>query len=112
VIIAHTNFAHFSVRWQMLLRGRTPMTQFLPTHWYHTRNLHFFSILDFQDFCRETGIQEVRRAGFNNRGPVRFLPNLRAEEAASWLRPDPISRRAAQTERGKTKTETDQTQPP
>ena len=106
VVIAHTNFAHFSVRWQVLLRGRTPMTQFLPTHWYHTQNLHFFSILDFQDFCRETGIQEVNQACFNSRGAVRFLPNLRAEEAVSRLEADAISRRSAVAEPGKTKTET------
>jgi methionine biosynthesis protein MetW len=106
VVIAHTNFAHFSVRWQVLSRGRTPMTQFLPSHWYHTQNLHFFSILDFQDFCRETGIRETKRAYFSARGAVRFLPNLRAAEAVSLLRADPISFRAAITELGKTKTET------
>ena len=106
VIIAHTNFAHASVRWQVLSRGRTPMTQFLPSHWYHTQNLHFFSILDFQDFCRETGIHEVKRAYFNARGAVRFLPNLRAAEAVSLLRADTISRRSAVVEPGKTKTDT------
>jgi methionine biosynthesis protein MetW len=106
VIIAHTNFAHVSVRWQVLSRGRTPMTQFLPSHWYHTQNLHFFSILDFQDFCRETGIHEVKRAYFNAHGAVRFLPNLRAAEAVSLLQADTISRRSAVAEPGKTKTET------
>ena len=102
VVIAHTNFAHFSVRWQVLSRGRTPMTQFLPSHWYHTQNLHFFSILDFQDFCREAGIQEVKHAYFNALGAVHFLPNLRAAEAVSLLRADPISFRAAIAELGKT----------
>ena len=106
VVVAHTNFAHYSVRLQVLLQGRTPMTQFLPTHWYHTQNLHFFSILDFQDFCREAGIREVNRAGFNARGPVRILPNLRAEEAVSLLQADAISRRSVTAVRGKTKTET------
>jgi methionine biosynthesis protein MetW len=106
VVIAHTNFAHFYVRLQVLLRGRTPMTQFLPSHWYHTQNLHFFSILDFQDFCREAGIREVNHAYFNARGAVRFLPNLRAEEAVSLLQADTISSRSAVAEPGKTKTET------
>jgi len=106
VVIAHTNFAHFSVRWQVLSRGRTPMTQFLPSHWYHTQNLHFFSILDFQDFCREAGIQEVKHAYFNARGAVHFLPNLRAAEAVSLLQAKPISKRSATTERGEIKTKT------
>jgi hypothetical protein len=82
------------------------MTQFLPSHWYHTQNLHFFSILDFQDFCREAGIREVNHAYFNARGAVRFLPNLRAEEAVSLLQADTISSRSAVAEPGKTKTET------
>jgi methionine biosynthesis protein MetW len=106
VVIAHTNFAHFSVRLQVLFRGRTPMTQFLPTHWYHTQNLHFFSILDFQDFCHEAGIREVNQACFNVHGAVRFLPNLRAEEAVSWLQPGPLSQRSVTAERGKIKNET------
>jgi methionine biosynthesis protein MetW len=111
VVIAHTNFAHFSVRLQVLSRGRTPMTQFLPSHWYHTQNLHFFSILDFQDFCREAGIREVNHAYFNARGTIRFLPNLRAEEAVSRLQADAISQRSVTTERGKTKTETINSKP-
>jgi methionine biosynthesis protein MetW len=106
VIIAHTNFAHFSVRWQVLSRGRTPMTQFLPTHWYHTQNLHFFSILDFQDFCREAGIREVKHAYFNARGAVHFLPNLRAVEAVSLLQTDSIFKRSAVAERTETKNQT------
>jgi methionine biosynthesis protein MetW len=108
VVIAHTNFAHFSVRMQVLLRGRTPMTQFLPSHWYHTQNLHFFSILDFQDFCREAGIREVNHAYFNARGTIRFLPNLRAEEAVSRLQAEAISQRSSATERGKTKNQANQ----
>jgi len=103
VVVAHTNFAHFSVRLQVLLRGRTPMTRFLPSHWYHTQNLHFFSILDFQDFCREAGIREVNHAYFNAHGAVQFLPNLRAEEAVSLLEADAISQRSVNVERGKTK---------
>jgi methionine biosynthesis protein MetW len=107
VVIAHTNFAHFSVRWQVLSRGgRTPMTQFLPTHWYHTQNLHFFSILDFQDFCREVGIREIKHAYFNARNAVRFLPNLRAAEAVSLLQATLISKSSATTERGEIKNQT------
>ena len=101
VIIAHTNFAHFSVRLQVLYRGRTPMTQFLPTHWYHTHNLHVFSILDFQDFCREAGIREINRAYFNKRGAVHVLPNLRAEEAVSLLQSDPSPRTPVTSHHGR-----------
>jgi methionine biosynthesis protein MetW len=85
VIVAYANFAHLRVRLQILFRGRTPVTRSLPTPWYRTHNLHFLSLLDFQEFCRDLGVRETGRAGFNRRGPVRFLPNLRAEEVVSRL---------------------------
>lgn len=85
VIVSYVNFAHLSVRLQISLHGRTPMTPSLPSPWYRTRNLHFLSLLDFQDFCREAGIREVKRACFNASGAVRLFPNLRAEEVVTLL---------------------------
>jgi methionine biosynthesis protein MetW len=91
VIVAYSNFAHIRVRFQILFQGRTPVTRSLPAPWYRTQNLHFLSILDFEQFCRDLGIREARRACFNPRGAVRFLPNLRAEEAVSLLHPQTLS---------------------
>jgi methionine biosynthesis protein MetW len=85
VVVAYANFAHYPVRLQVLFQGRTPITRSLPTPWYRTRNLHFLSVADFQSFCRDIGIHETRRAFFNDRGVVRYLPNLRAEAAVSLL---------------------------
>ena len=85
LIVSYSNFAHIRVRWQMMLSGRSPMTKALPSPWYRTPNIHFFSILDFQGFCADIKIREVRSAYFNARGPVRCLPNLRAEVALSLL---------------------------
>ena len=108
VIIAYTNFAHVRVRLQVLFQGRTPVTRSLPQPWYRTSNLHFLSILDFQQFSRDLGVREAARAFFNARGAVHVLPNLRAEEAVSLLQADAISHRSVTSERGKTKTETHQ----
>ena len=91
VIIAYSNFSHIQVRIQVLFSGRTPLTRSLPTPWYQTRNLHFLSILDFQDFCRNHDFREKAQAFFNTRGPVGFWPNLRAEEAVSLLQTNLIS---------------------
>lgn len=85
IIISYSNFGHFRVRFQILLNGRTPVTPSLPTPWHRTRNLHFLSVADFAAFCQEFGITEARRAFFNPRGPIRVLPNLRAETAVSLL---------------------------
>jgi methionine biosynthesis protein MetW len=106
VIIAYSNFAHARVRWQILFGGRTPLTRSLPQPWYRTSNLHFLSILDFQQFSRNLGVRETASAFFNARGTVRFLPNLRAEEAVNRLEADSIFRRSAITEQRETKNET------
>jgi methionine biosynthesis protein MetW len=88
VVVAHSNFTHIRARLQVLFSGRTPVTRSLPSPWYQTRNLHFLSILDFQNFCREAGFKQEASAYFNARGQVHWLPNLRAEEAVSLLQPE------------------------
>ena len=85
LVVSYSNFAHIRVRWQMLLHGRSPMTKALPSPWYRTPNIHFFSIFDFQAFCAEVKVREVMSTYFNARGRVRWLPNLRAEIALCLL---------------------------
>jgi methionine biosynthesis protein MetW len=85
LVVSYSNFAHLRVRWQMLLHGRSPMTKALPSPWYRTPNINFFSILDFQGFCAEMKVREVVSAYFNSAGRVRWLPNFRAEIALCLL---------------------------
>lgn len=88
VIVSYSNFAHLRARLQLLTTGRVPVTRALPSAWYRTANTHFFSILDFAEFCRTAGFRQVRAAYFNHRGPVRSWFNLRAEFALSMLEPE------------------------
>ena len=81
------------------------MTNSLPTAWYETRNLHFLSILDFQEFCRDSNYRVLDQAFFNANGAVHFLPNLRAEEAVSLLLNETLSPNDAPAKRRKTQTE-------
>jgi len=85
VIISFSNFGHYRVRLQLLFRGRTPVTPSLPAPWFRTRNLHFLSVADFEWFCRDSGIREIRRAFFNRKSAVHYFPNLRAETAVCLL---------------------------
>ena len=85
VIIAYSNFAHYEVRLQILLRGRTPVTKSLPQLWYRTSNLHFLSILDFREFCRQIGVSVIRQDCFNASGKVVILPNVFAAEVVTLL---------------------------
>ena len=64
---------------------RSPVTQSLPQLWYRTANLHFLSILDFRQLCRQMDILAIRQACFNSSGEVVVLTNLFAEEAVTLL---------------------------
>jgi homoserine O-acetyltransferase/O-succinyltransferase len=82
-IVSFPNFACWKPILQTLLTGRTPVTENLPFRWFNTPNLHFLSIRDFEDFCREHQIHVLRRAPLiaRRREPIRFFANARAEEA-------------------------------
>ncbi len=77
-IVGFSNFAHYRARYQISMRGRTPVTQSLPYHWYDTPNLHFLSIGDFSDYCGSKGIRIEEAAFFGRRGAIGLWPNLRA----------------------------------
>jgi methionine biosynthesis protein MetW len=79
VIVAFPNFAQLSARFQMLLRGRSPVTPYLPYQWHDSPNLRFFSVLDFKDYCREKSIRIGKEAYVAANRVIRILPNLRSE---------------------------------
>ena len=47
VIVGFPNFAYFTARYHLALRGRAPITRSLPFEWFDTPNIHFLSIADF-----------------------------------------------------------------
>ena len=55
-IVSFPNFGHWSIRLQLLLTGKMPITKGLPYAWYETPNIHFFTIKDFQNLCKELNI--------------------------------------------------------
>ena len=76
VIVGFPNFTHYKARLQLFFRGKTPVTPSLPYKWYDTPNLHFLSISDFLEYCREKKIRIEKTAYFSKGKVVRFLPNL------------------------------------
>ncbi len=82
VIVSFPNFAHWRCRIQLLLTGRSPVTPQLPFRWHNSPNIHFLSLSDFDDLCRESGIKIERRIPLveTSVSPVRFAPNLLAEQ--------------------------------
>jgi homoserine O-acetyltransferase/O-succinyltransferase len=52
-IVSFPNFAYFKLRKMLGDQGRSPVSSGLLRHeWYNTPNIRFFTIDDFEDFCR------------------------------------------------------------
>ena len=85
-IVTLPNFGHWSVRWQLGVGGRMPVSKRLPYQWYDTPNVHFSTIKDFDVFCVEKGITVERRAALAGGHEVTFLPNVRGETAVFQIR--------------------------
>ena len=76
VIVGFPNFAHLTARIQMFFEGKTPITKSLPYEWHDTPNLHFLTILDFEEYCRKRNITVEKKVFIKQNQPVLFLPNL------------------------------------
>jgi methionine biosynthesis protein MetW len=81
VIVGFPNFGHWRVRWALALRGRTPVTEALPHYWYDSPNLHFLTIEDFRDFCRDRRIEVLKSVYLGEKKPLAWVPNLLASNA-------------------------------
>lgn len=95
VIVSVLNFAHWRLRLSLLLKGRMPKSQTLPTAWYQTDNIHLCTIEDFISLCDHESIDlDKAWAGGTTRLPKPFVPagpgksmaNWRAEEALFLLK--------------------------
>lgn len=59
-LVVVPNFAHWRVRWEMVTRGRAPVTASLPYEWYDTPNLHVMSLHDFRELCDIIRVRVVK----------------------------------------------------
>jgi methionine biosynthesis protein MetW len=84
-IISFPNFGHWNVRVAMLVNGQAPKTKLFPHNWYNSPNIHFLSINDFEDLCREHGFPIERRYFLAGARHVRAFPNLIAQTAVFLL---------------------------
>lgn len=79
-IVTFPNFAHWRCRYHLAVKGRMPVSEFMPYEWYDTPNIHFCTVRDFDVFCRERDIRVISRTvvDYNHRGSaiIRALPNL------------------------------------
>ncbi len=83
VIVSFPNFAHWRGRVHLTLLGKAPKTRQLPFSWHNSPNIHFLSLKDFDRFCKKLGVKIEKRIPLakTRLSPVRFAPNLFAEQA-------------------------------
>ena len=67
-IVSFPNFGHWRIRLQLLFSGKMPVTEGLPYAWYETPNIHFFTIKDFQDLCKELNINIEKSIALTSKG--------------------------------------------
>ncbi len=84
-IITFPNFGHWRNRIHLAIKGRMPVSEFLPYNWYDTPNIHFFTFQDFERLCREKNIKILRWAAVDGQLKdhwwIRSMPNLFSETA-------------------------------
>jgi methionine biosynthesis protein MetW len=64
--------------------GHAPKSGGVLRHeWYNTPNIRFFTIADFEDFCREKGIRVHRQIALDTEAGTEVAddPNLKADLA-------------------------------
>ena len=79
------NFAYLKIRFWLAFFGKTPKTEALPYRWDESPNLHYFTIKDFQLFCKEEGIKVEKSVCFTKNRVIEIHPNLLAEKAVFLL---------------------------
>jgi methionine biosynthesis protein MetW len=84
-IIAFPNFGHWRVRVAHLSSGRAPRTRLFPYAWHDSPNIHFLTVLDFEELVRSQGWRIERRFFLSGQKRISRLPNLRAEIAVYML---------------------------
>jgi methionine biosynthesis protein MetW len=77
-IVGFPNFAYFTARFHLAVRGVAPITRSLPYEWYDTPNIHFLSIADFINYCRKRNIRILKSFYLGESRPVKLFPNLLA----------------------------------
>lgn len=60
-ILTFPNFGHWRCRLYLGLKGRMPVSEFMPYTWYNTPNIHFCTFKDFERLCHERSVRILDR---------------------------------------------------
>src|SRR5271168_4808959 len=82
-IVSFPNFGHWSLRLQLLLNGRMPMTKTWSRMWYETPNIHPCTIQDFFNLCAADGYKVEQWLAADEAGAN--TPWRRSRALANWF---------------------------
>lgn len=85
-IVAFPNFGHWRVRVAHLMSGRAPRTRLFPYEWYDSPNIHFLTVVDFEELVRKQDWRIEKKRFLCGRLRVERMPNLLAEVAVYLIR--------------------------
>ncbi|MDX2082604.1 MAG: methionine biosynthesis protein MetW [Rickettsiales bacterium] len=91
-IISLPNFAHIKNRLHLLFKGTMPVNKNIPFTWFDTPNIHFCSIEDFENLCRDLNFIIERKIFLTNKHRLisffghKFIANLFAQYGIFLIR--------------------------
>jgi methionine biosynthesis protein MetW len=85
-IVAFPNFGHWRVRMAHMASGRAPKTTLFPHQWYESPNIHFLTVLDFEELALRERWTIERRIFLAGHREIASLANLLAEVAVFLIR--------------------------
>ncbi len=90
-IVSIPNFGYYRLRKMLAEDGRAPKSGVLRHEWYNTPNVRFFTIADFEDFCRVRNIRVHHQIALDTEAgkEVSENPNLNADLAIFVISRDP-----------------------
>lgn len=84
-IVTFPNFGNWKSRIHLALKGRMPVSEYIPYEWYNTPNIHFCTVRDFDVFCANKHINVITRTVVDYKHTdswiIRTFPNLLSEIA-------------------------------
>ena len=66
-VVTIPNFGHWRVRFNLLFKGTTPITNSLPNDWYNTPNIHMCTIKDFFKFSKKINFKIYKSLALTNK---------------------------------------------
>jgi len=65
-VVTFPNFGHWRCRLHLATQGRMPVSKSMPYSWYDSPNIHFCTVLDFEQLCEDKGITILDRDMIGN----------------------------------------------